>query len=57
MLVPTELLGGLTLLISAGFLAVSGTDLVRVYRRVSSLERQTLALRARIKESLDVRVP
>lgn len=57
MLASTEVLGGLTLLLSVGFLALSGTDLVRASRRVATLERQAVALRARIQESLDVRVP
>jgi hypothetical protein len=57
MLASSELLGGLTLLLSFGFLAVTGTGLVRARRRVASLERQAVALRARIAESLDVRIP
>jgi hypothetical protein len=57
MLASSELLGGLTLLLSLGFLAVTGTGLVRARRRVASLERQAVALRARIAESLDVRIP
>lgn len=57
MLASTEVLGGLTLLLSVGFLALSGADLVRASRRVAHLERQAVALRARIQESLDIRVP